>query len=495
MKSSRIIHRSHKKNRANGQKIAYFGAKYTEKDRLTKYNIPYMIGILLLLEENMRIQLSDHFTYGRLMRFVLPSIVMMIFTSVYSVVDGLFVSNFVGKTPFAALNLIYPFIMILGAMGFMIGTGGSALVSKTLGEGDEELANRRFSMLVYVTIVGGIIIAVVGFINVRQVALWFGAEGDMIDYCVLYGRILLVSLPVFMLQNVFQSFFVTAQKPGLGLAIMIAAGMTNIVMDFVLIVPCGLGLAGAAIATSLSQVIGGLIPVFYFARRNDSLLRLTKTRFEGLVLLRTCTNGSSELMTNISMSIMSILYNLQLMKIAGENGVSAYGVVVYVNFVFIAIFLGYSIGVAPIIGYNYGAKNHSELKNMLRKSLVMVSISCVLLTVIAELFSGQLSAIFVGYDEELLEMTVHGMRLYSLSYLVNGFNVFGSAFFTALNNGAISAAISFLRTLLFQIAAVFILPIFLGIDGLWLAIVVAELLALVVTVIFLVTQRKRYGYA
>lgn len=443
----------------------------------------------------MRIQLSDHFSYGRLIRFTLPSIVMMIFTSIYSVVDGLFVSNFVGKTPFAAINLIMPILIILGALGFMIGTGGSAIVAKTLGEGDPVRANRYFSMLVYTTVVGGAVLAAAGELSLLLVSELLGAEGAMLQDCILYGRIILAALPAFMLQNVFQSFMITAEKSRLGLAVTVAAGLTNMVLDFVFIVPLGWGLAGAAIATAISQVIGGAVPIVYFARKNDSLLRLTKAKFEGRILLRTCTNGSSELMSNISASIVTMLYNFQLMRLAGEDGIAAYGVVMYVNFVFSAIFIGYSIGAAPVIGYHYGAQNHAELKNLFRRSLVLVVISGVAMTVLAELLAQPLTHVFVGYDAGLYALTVRGFMLYSISFLVSGVNIFGSAFFTALNNGLVSAAISFLRTLVFQVAAVLLLPLLLGIDGIWLAIVTAELLALAVTLVFFIVKRKQYHYA
>ena len=443
----------------------------------------------------MRIQLSDHFSYGRLIRFTLPSIVMMIFTSIYSVVDGLFVSNFVGKTPFAAINLIMPILIILGALGFMIGTGGSAIVAKTLGEGDPVRANRYFSMLVYTTVVGGAVLAAAGELSLPIVSELLGAEGAMLQDCILYGRIILAALPAFMLQNVFQSFMITAEKSRLGLAVTVAAGLTNMVLDFVFIVPLGWGLAGAAIATAISQVIGGAVPIVYFARKNDSLLRLTKAKFEGRILLRTCTNGSSELMSNISASIVTMLYNFQLMRLAGEDGIAAYGVVMYVNFVFSAIFIGYSIGAAPVIGYHYGAQNHAELKNLSRRSLVLVVISGVAMTVLAELLAQPLTHVFVGYDAGLYALTVRGFMLYSISFLVSGVNIFGSAFFTALNNGLVSAAISFLRTLVFQVAVVLLLPLLLGIDGIWLAIVAAELLALAVTLVFFIVKRKQYHYA
>ena len=443
----------------------------------------------------MRIQLSEHFTYKKIIQFVLPSIVMMVFTSIYGVIDGLFVSNFVGKTAFAAINLIMPLLMGLSALGFMIGTGGSAIVSKALGEGKRDLANQYFSMLVYITIIGGIILAAAGMFFVRPVAVLLGATGELIDLCVLYGRILMVSLTPFLLQNVFQSFFVTAEKPQLGLKVTITAGLTNIILDYLFIAVFHWGIAGAAVATAISETVGGLFPIFYFTRKNESLLRLVKAPLDIRALGRACANGSSELMTNLSLSVVNSLYNLQLISIAGENGVAAYGTIMYVNFIFIAIFLGYSIGSAPIIGYHFGAGNHDELRNLLRMSLSMVGVCGVALTLLAQIFASPLADIFVGYDSKLAAMTCHGFRLYAVSFLINGFNIFGSAFFTALSNGFVSAMISFLRTLVFQVVVVLTLPLILGIDGIWLAITVAEALTLAITVWFLVNRRKQYHYA
>lgn len=441
-----------------------------------------------------KIQLSEHFTYRKLLRFVLPSIVMMIFTSIYSVVDGLFVSNFVGKTALASINLILPFLMAISAIGFMIGTGGSAIVGKTLGEGKREKANEYFSFLVYTTALFGIALSVIGAIFVPQVARLLGAEGELLSNCIMYGRLTFISMPAFMLQNVFQSFFVTSEKPKLGLGVIITAGVTNMVLDLLFVGILGFGLKGAAIATVCGEFIGGLFPILYFSRENSSLLRLGKTHFDGQVLIKTCINGSSELMTNLSSSIVGSLYNIQLMKIAGENGVAAYGTIMYVNFVFIAIFFGYSIGSAPIISFHYGAGNHSELKNMFKKSLSLIVIWGVSLAILAQILAGPFAKIFVGYDKELLEMTINGFRIYCLVYLINGFNIFGSSFFTALNNGVISAVISFMRTLVFQIGAIMLLPVVFGINGIWGAIIAAEALTLCITVFFFARQRNRYHY-
>lgn len=443
----------------------------------------------------MQIQLSEHFTYKKLLRFVLPSIVMMIFTSIYGVVDGLFVSNYVGKTAFAAVNLIMPFLMAISALGFMIGTGGSAIVAKTLGEGKKKQANEYFSMLVYLTLIGGIVLSALGILFSPLIARGLGADGALLTNCVLYARITLLSMPAFMLQNVFQSFFVTAEKPKLGLGVIVIAGVTNMVLDFLLVGVFQIGLAGAAFATVTSECIGGLFPILYFARKNSSLLKLGRTHFNGKIFLCACGNGSSELMTNLSSSIVNSLYNIQLMNLAGENGVAAFGTIMYVNFIFIAIFLGYSIGSAPLVSYHYGAGNHDELKNLFQKSLRLIGIWGLMLFILAQLIARPLAAIFVVYDADLFSMTQNGFRIYCIAYLINGFNIYGSSFFTALNNGLISAAISFLRTLVFQLAAVLLLPLLLGINGIWSAVAVAELLTLGLTVTFFVRNRKKYHYA
>ena len=441
-----------------------------------------------------QIQLSDHFTYGRLLRFTLPSIVMMIFTSIYGVVDGIFVSNFAGKTAFAAINLIMPYLMVFGTLGFMVGTGGTALVSMTLGLGDKKKANEVFSMLIYFSIIGGVILTVLSILFMRPAAVALGATGQMLEDCVLYGNIVQLALTAYILQYAFQSFCVTAEKPNLSLGMTVASGVCNIVLDALFVGVFGWGLVGAAVATAIAQILGGMIPIIYFLRPNDSLLRLGKCRFDGNALLRTCTNGSSELMSNLSMSLVSMLYNLQLMKYAGEDGIAAYGVIMYVNFIFISIYVGFAIGSAPIAGYNHGAQNHEELKGLLRRSTVILAGFAGVMTAAAVLLAEPLSAIFVSYDAGLYEMTVRAFRIYSLSFLVCGFNIFGSSFFTALNNGLISAVISFIRTLVCQTAAVMLLPLAFGLDGIWWSILAAEAAAMVLTVYFLVRNRKRYHY-
>ncbi|MCI8775883.1 MAG: MATE family efflux transporter [Oscillospiraceae bacterium] len=442
----------------------------------------------------MKIQLSEHFTYKKILLFTLPSIVMMIFTSIYSVVDGFFVSNYVGKTPFTAVNFITPFLMIIGAIGFMFGTGGSALISKTMGEGDKNKANQLFSLFIYVTIICGIIISALGMVFIHPIAAALGAEGEMLKNCVTYGRIILIAMPFFMLQFEFQSYFATSGKPQLGLFVTLAAGLTNIILDALFTAVLHWGLVGAAAATAFTQAIGGIIPLIYFCRPNSSLLRLTKTKFDKKSLIKACTNGSSELMTNISMSIVNMLYNIQLMKYAGEDGVAAYGVLMYVNLVFLALFIGYSIGTAPITGYNYGAKNHAELKNILKKSSVIIGIFAVCMLILAKVLSRPLAEIFVGYDKSLFNLTLRGFKIFSFAFLFSGVSIYGSSFFTALNNGLISALISFLRTLVLQISAVLILPLILGIDGIWISVVAAEFMSMLITVTFIFKMKNKYHY-
>ncbi len=442
----------------------------------------------------MNIQLSDHFSYKKLLRFTFPSIIMLVFTSIYGVVDGFFVSNFVGKTAFTAVNFIMPFLMILGAVGFMFGTGGGALIAKTLGEGSKEKARSLFSLFVYISAACGIILAVLGILLIRPIAGLLGAEGQMLEDCVTYGRLILYALPAYILQFEFQCLFATAEKPQLGLYVTVAAGLTNMVLDALFVAVFRWGLQGAAAATAFSQCVGGVIPVIYFSRKNSGALRLTKTHFDGKSILKACTNGSSELLSTISMSIVGMLYNVQLLKYAAEDGVAAYGVLMYVNMIFQAVFIGYSVGTAPVISYNYGAGKHEELKGLLKKSIVIIGITAAFMLASSEILAKPLSLIFVGYDQGLLEMTLHAFRIYSFVFVFSGFAIFGSSFFTALNNGAVSAAISFIRTLVFQIAAVILFPLIWGLDGIWFSTVAAEIAAVCITVIFILSLRKKYMY-
>lgn len=444
----------------------------------------------------MKIQLSDHFTYGKLIRFTIPSIAMMIFTSIYGVVDGFFVSNFAGKTPFSAVNLIMPFLMILATVGFMFGTGGTAIVAKTFGEGNKVKANEYFSLFIYVAFALGIVFAILGIAFIRPISALLGAEGELLEDCVVYARVILIALPFYVLQLLFQSFFPAAEKPQLGLAVTVLSGVTNMVLDAVLVIllPQEHKLVGAAIATAMSQFVGGVIPLIYFFRKNSSILRLGRTKFDGRAILKACTNGSSEFMSNVSMSVVGMLYNIQLLKYAGENGVAAYGVMMYVSMIFSAAFIGYSIGVAPVISYHNGAQNYKESKGLFRQSLIIIGIFGISMVLAAEITALPLSKIFVGYDAELLSLTVSGYRIFAVSFIFMGFAIFSSGFFTALNDGLTSALISFLRTLVFQTAAVLLLPLLWGIDGVWISIVVAEAMAVVISAVFLGIRQKDYHY-
>lgn len=442
----------------------------------------------------MEIKLSDNFNYLKLIKFTIPTVAMLIFTSIYSIVDGFFVSNYVGKTEFAAVNLVFPCIMLLGSFGFMFGTGGSAIVAKTLGENNKKIATEYFSMIVYASIIFAIFFTILGYILIEPVIIKFGASGDLLVNSVLYGKILILSLMPFILQNLFQILFITAGKPDFGLKITLFAGCTNMVLDYIFIAHFGLGLKGAAYATVISQIIGGVVPLIYFANKNSSHLKLVKTNIDLKILLKAAINGSSEMLTNISMSLINILYMWQLLRMAGENGIAAYGVVMYLEFIFSGIYLGFSTGSAPLVSYNFGAKNRTELKNLFTKSIIIISVLGITLTGLAEIFAYPLSGIFVGYDNNLHNITTHGFKLYALAFLIMGFNIYASAFYTALNNGIISAIISFLRTFVFQIASVLILPLFFGINGIWSAIVVSELLTLILSIGFLINTRKQYGY-
>lgn len=440
------------------------------------------------------IQLSDHFNYKHLLRFTMPSIIMLIFTSVYGVVDGFFVSNFVGKTAFTAVNFVIPILLVLGCVGFMFGTGGGALIALTMGSGRKDKANGLFSLLIYASVICGIILTIAGFLFLRPLLSLLGAEGQLLKDCMEYSRLILLAIPAYILQYEFQCLFATAEKPKLGLYVTVAAGLTNAALDALFIAVFHWGLWGAAAATSIGQCVGGIIPVIYFARPNGSLLRLTRTKFDGSALLKVCINGSSELMSNISSSVVSMLYNIQLLKYAGEDGVAAYGVLMYVNMIFLAVYIGFSVGAAPVIGYHSGAGNYDELKGLLKKSIIITGVFAILMFAASQVFARPLSVMFVGYDGDLLSMTLHAFFIFAFSFLFTGFAIFGSAFFTALGDGLTSALISFLRALVFQVAAVLLLPLIWELNGIWFSIVAAEIAAVIVSTLFLAGKRKKYHY-
>ncbi len=420
---------------------------------------------------------------------------MMIFTSIYGIVDGVFVSNFSGDRAFAAVNLVMPALMLPGAFGFMIGSGGMALVARKLGEGRNEEAQKVFSMLIYIQMIAGIVFTVIGEIFFDDITMLLGADEQMAPYCIAYGRAVLPGLTAFMLQNSLQGFMITAGRPGMGFLISVTAGVTNMVLDLVFVFFFRRGVTGAAAATVTSQCTGAVIPLFYFIFSRKSPIRLCRTAIKAGPVLRACANGSSEMVSNLSMSAVNILYNMQLMKYAGSDGVAAYGVIMYVSFIFVGIFFGYAIGSTPVISFHFGAGNKEELSSLLHKSLILVGCSAAVLTAAAELSAPMLAGIFVSQKKELMEMTEIAIRLFSLSFLFSWFNILGSAFFTALNNGIISAVISFLRMFAFQTAMIMLLPVFWELYGLWISGTAAELLSLAVTAVLLVTNRKKYGYA
>ncbi|MBO6129598.1 MAG: MATE family efflux transporter [Pseudobutyrivibrio sp.] len=440
------------------------------------------------------IQLSDHFDYKRLLRYSFPTMLMMVFTSIYGVVDGLFVSNVVGKNAFAAINMIIPALMILGGFGTMFGTGGTALVAKTLGEKNDVLANRYFSMMIEVTIVIGAIFSVVGYIFMPSIVDILGVSEAIRDDAIVYGQVCILFMVPMELQYVFQSFMTAAEKPKLGLMITLIAGFSNMLLDALFIGGLKLGVAGAALATGFSQSIGGILPLLYFCKKNDSLLQFALTPIKFPAVWQAAFNGMSELMTNAASSIVSMVYNIQLMKYAGENGVAAYGVLMYVMFIFIAILFGYTMGTSPIISYHYGAGNKKELNNLLKRSMKLEYLGGILMFMISQLLARPISMIFVGYDAELLELTVSAFRIFLFVFILAGGNIFASAFFTALNNGPISAAISFLRSIVFELLAVLFLPLVLGLKGIWCAVAIAEFAACFVSWTLLLTRNRKYGY-
>ncbi len=442
----------------------------------------------------MKIKLSDHFTYGKLLRFTLPSIVMMICTSIYSVVDGLFVSNLVGENALSAVNIMFPPAMIVGAVGFMLGAGGSAIVARTMGEGKQELANQYFTMIILCVLGAGVALSALALLFVEPIARLAGASDLLMDDCLAYGTVILGGSFVFMLQVTFQTFFVTAELPKMGLFFALASGATNITLDYLFIGVLKLGVVGAAWGTVLGYGLGGLLPLLYFLKPAKGALRLCPTRLYLRELKNACVNGSSELMSNLSSSLIGILYNIQLMRLVGESGVAAFSVMMYVDFSFAAVFLGFSMGSGPIVSYHYGAGNVVELKSILRKSLTVIGAAAVLMVALAELLSRPLAMAFVGYSPALMEMTVHGFRIFAWGYLFSGLGIYGSSFFTSLCYGVVSALISFLRTFLFRGGMVLLLPLFLELDGIWLAGVAADLLGAFTAGALIWKYRKQYHY-
>lgn len=443
----------------------------------------------------MEIKLSDRFTYPKLLRFTIPTMLMILCTSSYGIVDGVFISNFAGVTDFSAVNLMFPFIYGAATLGYMFGSGGNAVIAKLLGEKDDCGANRAFSMIVLSGLFLGVITAAVMYVLTPSFARSVGAAGALYESAVKYAKICFLFTPPFILQTMFLSFFIAAGKPKLSLYVNIVSGVINIFFDWLFIAEFNLGVEGAASATGLGQLSGAVIPLIYFIRKNSSLLKLTaKFKFNGKILGLTCANGSSEMVTNLSMSIVNTLYNAALIETAGEPGPAAYGVVLYLNFLFAAIFLGYSQGSAPIVSYDYGARNVSELQNITKKSLTLMLSLGVFCTAFAYFVSPPFARVFCAGNPELYELAVHGSQIFAFSYLLSGFNIWASAFFTALSNGLISALLSFLRLFVFQIGCILILPRIFGLSGIWASIAVAEVLAAVPAAVCLFACRNKYGY-
>lgn len=439
------------------------------------------------------INLKEHFDSRKIIKFTLPTIIMTLFTSIYGIVDGIFVSNIINSNAFASINLIMPFTLILGSIGFMFGTGGSALVSKILGENESKKAKEYFSVLIYSLIIIGVIISIISFIFMKPIATFLGAKDELLEMSMLYGKILMFSLPFLFLQNCFQSFMIVAERPKIGLVISLISGISNMILDYIFIYLFKFGIIGAGGATAISQFIGGIIPLVYFGRKNTTTLKLVKTKLLIKPIINTCYNGLSEMVSNISYSIVNILFNLQIMKYIGVNGIVAYGIINYVSFIFISVYLGFSTGAIPIISYHYGAKNKDEIKNLLKIGVRILFVVSIILTLIAEIFSKIFASIFVAYDTELLKLSTTAFRLFSVSYLISWFNLYVSSFFTALNDGRTSAVISFSRAFVGQIIMILVLPILFGINGLWLAATFSEIISLFISLIFLIKYKDKYN--
>lgn len=443
-----------------------------------------------------RIKLSDHFTYIRLLRFTMPTILMLLSASLYGVVDGLFIANCAGKTAFAAVNLIWPFPMLLGAIGYMFGAGGCALVSKTMGEGYYERARSYFTMLTITAVACGFLFASIGIFFIDDIANMLGAKSGMIHVnCVVYGRYIMAAMPLFILQCMFQPYMIAAEKPKWGLAIIFVAGCVNVLLDYYFLYNKNMGVAGAGLATMISQAVGAVLPMFLFVgKKHSKLYFVSKIKIEPLVLAKTCANGASEFIVNASMPFVNLLYVYALWKVAGEDGVGAYGVIMYVNIVFFSFYNGLAMGSSPIISFHYGAHQMYEVRNVKRIVFCLLSISGLLLFVVAELTSPMIAGLFSKGDEVFGDIIERSFSLYALSFLFAPYNIYASAFFTALNNGKVSAAISFSRILFFQVGALLTLPIWFGIDGFWMALPIAEVLCLGLSIFLYLKFKPLYNY-
>lgn len=438
--------------------------------------------------------ISERLNLPRLFLACVPMILMMISISIYSVVDGFFVSNFAGKIQFAAVNLIYPFIMVVGSLGFMMGTGGTALVAKKMGEGKTEEAKKLFFNCFVVTVALGVVFSSIFVFLLPKIAEGLGADEAMLPYCVDYGRILILGITFFNLQNMFQPFFAASGRPGLGFAITIGAGVANIVFDAIFVAGAGWGCVGAAWGTVIGQVVGGFLPVIYYFAKNKSALRLVPAKMQWGAIFKMGANGLSEFVSQIAVSVLSMIMNVLLMKHYQENGVSAYGIICYVWLIFAATFIGLCMGISPRISYVYGEKNKPELRRLTQRALALFIFAGLFEFIMAEALTVPLSYAYAGYDEGLRQLTCHASFIYSIIYLALGINMFGSSFFTALNNGLVSALLSFARLMLFEAVSVYLCSLFWQGDGIWWGVVIGEALGFVMNFLVIFIHGKRYGY-
>lgn len=423
--------------------------------------------------------INQDITPAGLLKFAAPSIVMMVFMSLYTIVDGIFVSRFLGSNALSSLNIVYPVISVAIALSTMLGTGGSAIISKYLGEGKNERAREALTQFVVLTLLLSFVLLILSEMFLTPISRLLGASDVLLADCRLYLGASMLFAPACMLQAVFQSFLVTAGRPGLGLLLMTGAGICNMILDYVLIVPCQMGIAGAALATGIGQCIPAVCGLcFFLFTRQD--LRFCRFTFSAKEILDACYNGSSEMVSQLSNAVITFLFNIVMMSLAGEHGVAAITILLYGQFLFNAVYLGFSIGISPVIGFQYGAGDRTKLRKIYRISFLSVAISSVVIVAAAICFSPTIVAIFTK-DQRTFELASVGFRLFAVNFLFSGINITSSGFFTALSNGKVSALISFSRTLVFIVISLLILPRILGITGAWIAIPVAEFLTLLIS--------------
>ena len=419
---------------------------------------------------------------------------MMLFTSMYGVVDGLYLSHFSGKEAFAAITLIIPLPLLIGAWAYMIGAGGSAVIAKAIASDRQKDANEYFSFLVLISVLGSILLAGIGEIFLEPCAKLLGANDEMLPFCMTYGRILIAAVPLYVLQNVFQSFLTVAEHPKIGLAINLVSAFLNMALNFVFIRITNEVVTAVALATVVSQFVGGITPFVFFVRSKSTTLRFGRPHMPMSLLGPVFANGVSEFVSEIFHPLASVMYNYKLMELTGLNGVAAYGVLMNVGFLFGSVFLGFAVGSAPLFTYKYEREDHDELHSLFIKSTISVVLMGFLLYGVACMIEGPFAAEFFGGDELLITMTEEAFALHSLSYMVMGLAVFASAFFTAIHDSRVSFLISFLRTLLFEVLAILLLPMLFDLNGVWAASLTSEVLTLLVTVGLLISKKEKYQY-